>query len=59
MSDADDEMYDLQDTKISKDKVNALGSEIMLSVKIDNEEWITLLSLADAESSKSLGNEKW
>ena len=55
MSDPYYETHDLHDTKISKDKAKALGSEILLSKKISNEELIILLDLIDASSSESLG----
>ena len=38
LSDANDKTYELQDTKINKDKIKPLGSEILLSAKRRNEE---------------------
>ena len=55
LTDTDDEMRDLQDAKISKDKVKTLGLEMLLSLKIGNEEWATPLCLTGVDSSKSLG----
>ena len=40
---------------LKRNKVKPLGSEILLSVKTSNEEWIVLLGLVHVGSYKSLG----
>ena len=49
------ETYDIECEKDSKDNKKVLRSEITLSDKIKDDDWIVLLGLVGTWSSKSLG----